>query len=96
MKTIYKKTDGKDIVLKLYDQQLNRLTIHYIDLYIDTSFGKTHLIETGNFNGIPLLVFHGGNATTAYSLLTCEFLFSSFHIYAVDTIGHPGKSSDFQ
>ena len=41
-----------------------------------------------------MLVFHGGNATTAYNLLACDFLFPDFHIYAVDTIGHPGKSAE--
>lgn len=61
---------------------------------ISTSFGETHLIETGNPTGIPLLVFHGGNATTAYNLLACGFLMKDFHIYAVDTIGHPGKSAE--
>lgn len=64
-----------------------------LDIYIDTSFGKTHLIETGNFYGKPLLVFHGGNVTTAYNLKYCDFLLKEFYIYAVDTIGHPGKSA---
>ncbi len=41
-----------------------------------------------------MLVFHGGNATTAYNLLMCQFLLNDFHIYAVDTIGHPGKSDE--
>ena len=94
MKTIYKSIEGKNKVLKLYEEQLNRLAVAYEDLYIDTSFGKTHLIETGNLKGVPLLVFHGGNATTAYNLLTCTFLFNDFHLYAVDTIGHPGKSAE--
>jgi pimeloyl-ACP methyl ester carboxylesterase len=94
MKTIYKKADSKYKVINLYEKQLAKLTVEYKDLYVDTSFGKTHLIETGNLKGKPLLVFHGGNATTAYNLLTCEFLFDYFHIYAVDTIGHPGKSSE--
>ncbi len=58
MKTIYKSLDGKDKVLNLYDKQLKRLTTAYKDLYINTSFGKTHLVETGNSSGgIPLLVF---------------------------------------
>lgn len=87
MKTIYKKANGKY-------KQLANLNVPYKDLYVDTSFGKTHLIETGNLRGKPILVFHGGNATTAYNLLTCGFLFDYFHIYAVDTIGHPGKSSE--
>lgn len=41
-----------------------------------------------------MLIFHGGNATTAYNLLACDFLMKDFHIYAVDTIGHPGKSAE--
>lgn len=89
--TIYKSATGKKKILKLYDEQLRRLSAAYSDKWISTSFGETHLIETGNLTGIPLLVFHGGNATTAYNLLQCDFLMKDFHIYAVDTIGHPDK-----
>lgn len=94
MKSIYKNKDGKKKILELYDQQLKRLAIPYEDVSIQTTFGNTHLIETGSLSGEPLLVFHGGNATTAYNLLACGFLFDDFHIYAVDTIGHPGKSAE--
>lgn len=92
--TIYKSTKGKEEILQLYDQQLERLNVPFSDKYVSTSFGDTHLIETGNMQGIPLLVFHGGNATTAYNLLFCDFLMPDFHIYAVDSIGHPGKSAE--
>ena len=92
--TIYKFVTGKKEILKLYDEQLGRLKTAYSDKWISTSFGKTHLIETGNPTGIPLLVFHGGNATTAYNLLACDFLMNDFRIYAVDIIGHPGKSAE--
>lgn len=95
MKTIYKSEKGKSDVLSLYDRQLEKLQTQYKDILLDTSFGHTHVIETGNFNGVPLLVFHGGNATTAYNLLACNFLLNDFHIYAVDTIGHPGKAQRF-
>ncbi|MFA9466289.1 MAG: alpha/beta fold hydrolase [Velocimicrobium sp.] len=94
MKSIYRSEKGRNEIFNLYDSQLKKLTIKYTDLYVNTSFGKTHLIETGNFEGKPLLVFHGGNATTAYNLLFCDFLLKDFHIYAVDTIGHPGKSAE--
>lgn len=91
---IYKSEKGKEAILSLYEKQLERIKEKYEDIYFDTSFGKTHLIETGNLSGSPLLVFHGGNATTAYNLLACDFLMKDFHIYAVDTIGHPGKSAE--
>ena len=94
MKSIYRSENGKKEILDLYDAQLSRIACPYTDIYVDTSFGKTHLIETGDRQKDPLLVFHGGNATTAYNLLACDFLFRDFHIYAVDTIGHPGKSAE--
>ena len=94
MKSIYKSEKGKKEILDLYDAQLSRIACPYQDIYVDTSFGKTHLIETGDLQKDPLLVFHGGNATTAYNLLACDFLFRDFHIYAADIIGHPGKSAE--
>ncbi len=94
MSTIYKKADSKAKVLTLYDQQIEKLNISYNDIYVDTSYGNTHLIETGNMDGKPLLLFHGGNSTTAYNLLALKFLLKDFHIYGVDTIGHPGKSAE--
>lgn len=59
----------------LYDRQMESLKLSYTDLYIDTSFGKTHLIACGSQTGKPLLVFHGGNATPAYNLKYCDCLF---------------------
>lgn len=93
-KSIYKSEKGTLEVLNLYDRQLKRFSIKYSDLWVNTTFGKTYLIVTGNTSGTPLLVFHGGNATTAYNLLACEFLAKDFYIFAVDTIGHPGKSDE--
>ena len=92
MKSIYRNETAKKAVLDLYDAQLRDL--NHEDLYVETSFGKTHLIETGDFSAKPLLLFHGGNATTAYNLKYCQFLLDNFHIYAVDTIGHPGKKRE--
>lgn len=94
MKSIYKNPESKHMIWSLYDQQLEALHIKYTDLYIDSLFGQTHMIECGNLNGPPLLLFHGGNITTAYNLKDCRFLLHDFHIYAVDTIGHPGKSAE--
>lgn len=94
MKSIYRSEASKKAVLDLYDRQLAELKIPFKDIYVDTSFGKTHLVECGNPDGKPLLVFHGGNSTTSYNLMYCRFLLPDFHIYAVDTMGHPGKSAE--
>lgn len=92
--SIYITKVGKEKSLRLYDRQMSRLGVPFSDLFVDTRFGKTHILETGNLSGKPLLVFHGGNSTSAYNLLMCRFLLDVFHVYAVDTVGHPGKSAE--
>jgi len=92
--SIYKTQSGRKMSLKLYDAQLKKLDYSFKDIYVHTRFGRTHIVETGNLSGEPLLVFHGGNSTTAYNLLMYRFLLKDFHIYAADIIGHPGKSDE--
>ena len=48
MKTIYRSEEGKNRKLALYDRQLSRLSVPWRDVYVQTSFGKTHVVETGN------------------------------------------------
>lgn len=55
----YHSEEAKARSLALYDKQIAKLNMPCSDIYVETSFGKTHLIETGNRNGKPLLVFHG-------------------------------------
>lgn len=93
-KSIYKTEYGKKQIFDLYDRQLAELDIPYEDGLVKTSYGYTHVIKTGNHKGSPLMIFHGGNATTAYTLLSLKFLLKDFLIYGVDTIGHPGKSDE--
>lgn len=92
--SIYIDKAGKEKSLRLYDSQMSKLGVPFSDLFVNTRFGKTHIVETGNLSGKPLLIFHGGNSTSAYNLLMCRFLLNAFHVYAVDTIGHPGKSAE--
>lgn len=56
MKSIYRNEQSKKAVWQLYDSQMDDLKIPYADLFVDTSFGKTHIIQCGNLKGNPLLV----------------------------------------
>ena len=89
---VYKSKNSENIILELYDRQLKSLNIEYEDIFVNTRFGKSHLVKLGNSNGKPLIMFHGGNSTSPYYLSGFKYLFQYFSIYAVDTIGHPGKS----
>ncbi|WP_156946347.1 hypothetical protein [Clostridium akagii] len=54
-KSVYKSAKGEKIVRKMYDKQVLALNIEFEDIYVDTRFGKTHLVKTGNQNGKPIL-----------------------------------------
>lgn len=92
MNTIYKTKHGEKTVKDLYDRQVQSLKIEYKDVFVETRFGKTHILKAGNPDAIPILLFHGGNSTAAYSLIQNLYLINDYLVYAVDTIGHPGKS----
>lgn len=93
MKKVYKSKKGETVLIELYDRQLTSLKVEYEDLSVITRFGHSHVVKLGNSNGKPLLLFHGGNSTTPYYLTGLTKLFEYFCVYAVDTIGHPGKSA---
>ena len=45
--SIYKSQKGREESLLLYDKQLLKLGKSFSDIYVETSFGKTHIVETG-------------------------------------------------
>ena len=92
-RSVYKNVKSERIILNLYDEQASSLNIDFEDIYTDTRFGKTHLLKTGNRDGMPVLLFHGGNSTSPYYLRDFLFFRNKYLIYAADTMGHPGKSA---
>jgi pimeloyl-ACP methyl ester carboxylesterase len=90
---VYKSARSRTIMQDLYDKQVSALHIDFEDIYINTRFGETHLLKTGNLKGTPVLLFHGGNSTTPFYLRDFLYLRNKFLIYAPDTMGHPGKSA---
>ncbi len=73
--SIYKSQKGRESSLELYDRQLLKLGKPFSDIYVQTSFGKTHIVEIGNYNETPLLVFHGGKKDIG---LSCTYACDCF------------------
>ncbi|MFX3623135.1 MAG: alpha/beta fold hydrolase [Ectobacillus sp.] len=94
MKTIYKNPEGKRKLLEIYDNMKNGLDTDFEDTYVETRFGKTHILVGGNQDGEPLICFHGGNVVNPITLKWFEPLAKQYRLYAPDTIGHPGKSDE--
>ncbi|MUH35533.1 alpha/beta hydrolase [Zobellia amurskyensis] len=94
MKALFKTEIGKKEILDLYDQKLEELNIDFTYLNIDTSFGKTNIIATGESTNPPIILIHGSNGCAPIALETYPNLSKSFRVYAVDVVAQPNKSED--
>lgn len=94
MKSLFKSEQGKQEILQLYDQKLESLSIDFSYKVINTSFGKTNLIVTGNPQNPPLILIHGSNGCAPIALETYKDLLDSFSVYAIDVLAQPNKSAE--
>lgn len=94
MKSLFKTAHGKASIIKLYEDKLKQLKLKTRTKDIQTSFGKTHIIITGNSNNPPIILIHGANGCAPIALETYLGLKDSFCIYAVDVPGQPNKSDE--
>lgn len=94
MKPLYKNQNAKTEILGLYEEKLKSLQIEYKEIDVETSFGKTRIIKTGNENGKPVVLFHGINAGAPLTLEAVKDLRKDYLLYAIDTIGQATKSDE--
>lgn len=89
----YKSEKARERAFAAYDSILSRWPVPYETRFVETGFGSTHLITCGNANAPPLILLHvlGANATSW--ILTIAALAGLYRVYALDTIGDPGKSA---
>jgi pimeloyl-ACP methyl ester carboxylesterase len=90
---IYRTAGGEAEIHTIYDRQLARLNLPYESRMLSTRFGITHVLELGPNAAPPLVVLQGGNTTSPLTIGWLRPLIGSYHVYAPDTIGHPGKSA---
>lgn len=60
--SIYKNNQAKIDLMNLYNQKIKDLQIEYTNIDINTKFGRTRVVKTGNPNGQKIVMLHGYNA----------------------------------
>lgn len=90
---IYKSAKMQREILRTYDELLTMWGVDVQEVDLDNTYGTTHVIACGNVDNPPLVLFHGvGDDSALMWIYNAKFLSEHYRIYAVDTIGGPGKS----
>ncbi|MBE5959855.1 MAG: alpha/beta hydrolase [Lachnospiraceae bacterium] len=89
----YRSKKAGEKILRTYDNLMGQWGIAYEERMIVTAYGDTHVTICGKKDGEPLVLFHGvGDDSALMWLYNAKVLGKEFRLYAVDTIGGPGKS----
>ncbi len=88
--------ESKNRVLSIYEQQLQNLPFKYQEMDVSTTYGNTHVIEAGEQGKPALVLVHGTNASAPAVLDAFAALEKNYHIFAIDVIGQPNKSSSIR
>ena len=90
---VYRSEKGRINIYRTYDNLLAKWGVEVKEMDVLTTYGTTHVIMCGDENNPPLVLFHGvGDNSALMWLLNAKELAKHFRIYAIDTIGGPGKS----
>jgi pimeloyl-ACP methyl ester carboxylesterase len=90
----FKSKEGKEKILSLYNQKLNELNIDYLEKLLETQFGVTNVIITGDTKNPPLVLIHGTGGCAPQILDSFPNLASKYCVYAVDVLAQPTKSAE--
>lgn len=90
----FKSKEGKEKILTLYNQKLKELSIEYSERLVDTKFGVTNVIITGDAKNPPLVLIHGTGGCAPQILDSFPNLTSKYCVYAVDVLAQPNKSAE--
>ena len=86
MNSLFKSEQGKEEILQLYDAKLESLNIEYEYLTVQTSFGMTNIIVTGDPANPPIIIVHGSNGCAPIALETYANLHKTYRVFAVDVL----------
>lgn len=94
MSSLFKSKQGKSEIFRLYDKKLESLNLDFEYLTVQTSFGKTNIIATGDPANPPIIIVHGSNGCAPIALETYANLHKKYRVFAVDVLAQPNKSAE--
>jgi pimeloyl-ACP methyl ester carboxylesterase len=90
--SIYKTPEVKAQFMKIYDEKMKEWPVPYEDVFVDTQYGKVHVIVSGPQDSPPMLLLHASGVSGWSWKYNVEELSQYYRTYAIDLITDAGKS----
>jgi pimeloyl-ACP methyl ester carboxylesterase len=90
--SIYKSPEIKSRFTQIYDQKMAEWPVPYEDVFLDTEYGRVHVIASGPQQAPSLLLLHASGVSSWSWKYNVEPLSRHYRTYAIDLIGDAGKS----
>ena len=91
--SLYKSEEGFKKMMSWYEKVCNEITVEYKSIFVDTRFGKTHIIEAGDVNKKSVLLIPGVAGCAPLWRHQINSFSKEFRVLAIDIVGQPGKSA---
>ncbi len=95
-KLAFKSQEGKAAVLEAYDSLLEQCALPIEKLYINTRYGNTFIMASGDKEAPPLILLHGSAMNSIMWMGDVQEYSGNYRVYAVDIPGEPGRSDENQ
>ena len=89
---IYKSPDVKARFMAMYAARMKEWPVPYEDVFIETDYGKIHVIVSGPKQAPPLVLLHVSGVPSWSWQYNIQELSRHYRTYAIDTIGDAGAS----
>lgn len=78
--------------LEAYSNSLKLWPTEYLSYFVQTSYGKTHIIESGEKGSPPLVLLHGASMSSTMWYPNVLEWSKKFRVFAIDIIGDKNRS----
>jgi len=89
---VFKSEEGREKIRAYYNRILSVFPL--TKRHVDTSYGKTFVLEAGRDENPAVILLHGSCGNSAAWLGDLPVLAEKFHVFAVDIVGEAGNSEE--
>jgi pimeloyl-ACP methyl ester carboxylesterase len=90
--SIYKSPGIKGRFTQIYDRKMAEWPLPYEDIFLETEYGRVHVIASGPPQAPSLLLLHASGVSSWSWKYNIDPLSTHYRTYAIDLIGDAGKS----